>query len=152
LIGGSGNDTFQIGGTDIGYDIYNRSEERRVGKESSNRRVSNLQKTRANVISTEKLDFSIYSIQGTSANDTFNISGITYTSSYDWFYLYDGNDSFVGYVGNDSVDGGAGKETPTEGAGTGVQSRGGGNRYLIGGSGNDTFQIGGTDIGYDIYN
>src|SRR5690606_1020796 len=104
------------------------------------------------VISTETLDFSIYSIQGTGANDTFNISAKTHTSSHDSRYMYDGRDSLVGYVGNDSVDGGAGNDTLNGGAGNDVLTGGGGNDHTIVGSGNDTFQIGGTDIGYDIYN
>ncbi|WP_199260290.1 beta strand repeat-containing protein [Paracoccus binzhouensis] len=151
LIGGSGDDTFYIGGTDFGHDVYDGGEGADRIRLTGDVTVASLQLTSANVISTETLDFSIYDIQGTGGNDVFNISGITYTVSYDWIYLSDGNDSFVGYAGSDEVDGGSGADTLNGGAGSDYLTGGGGNDRLIGGSGDDTFYIGGTDFGHDVY-
>ncbi|WP_017998579.1 calcium-binding protein [Paracoccus sp. N5] len=151
LIGGSGDDTFYIGGTDFGHDVYNGGEGADRIRLTGDVTVASLQLTSANVISTETLDFAIYDIRGTGGNDAFNISGVTYTVSYDWIYLSDGNDSFIGYAGSDEVDGGSGADTLNGGAGSDYLTGGGGNDRLIGGSGDDTFYIGGTDFGLDVY-
>ncbi|MFC3571072.1 beta strand repeat-containing protein [Paracoccus simplex] len=151
LIGGTGDDTFYIGGTDFGLDVYNGGEGADRIRMTGDITVSRLQLTAANVIGTETLDFSIYDIQGTGGNDVFNISGITYTVSYDWIHLSDGNDSFVGYAGSDEVNGGSGVDTLNGGAGSDYLTGGTGNDRLIGGTGDDTFYIGGTDFGQDVY-
>ncbi|MFT4012878.1 MAG: calcium-binding protein [Paracoccus sp. (in: a-proteobacteria)] len=152
LNGGSGDDTFYIGGTEVGRDNYNGGDGADRIRLSSDVTTSSLLLTSAYVNSTETLDFSIYDIEGTGANDIINISGITYASSYDRIYLYDGNDTFTGYVGNDLVDGGSGNDVLNGGAGNDSLTGGSGDDTLNGGSGDDTFYIGGTEVGRDNYN
>ncbi|MCV2447372.1 beta strand repeat-containing protein [Paracoccus sp. DMF] len=152
LVGGSGSDVFYIGGTDFGRDIFAGGDGADEIRMVSDVTVSSLQLTSANVLSTETLNFYGYDIEGTGGADSFNISGITYASSYGRIYIYDGNDSFIGYQGNDNVDGGSGNDTLRGGAGNDTLIGGSGNDSLEGGSGSDVFYIGGTEFGRDVFN
>ncbi|MTH76469.1 beta strand repeat-containing protein [Paracoccus aestuariivivens] len=151
LYGYSGNDSFYIGGNSFGYDIYNGGDGEDRILLTSDMSVSSFLFTSNNMISTEMLYFGIWDVTGTEGNDTFDISGVTSTSSYDTIHLLGGNDVFTGYVGSDYVNGGSGNDTLNGGGGNDSLTGGSGNDSLNGGSGDDTFFISGNDFGYDIF-
>ncbi len=149
--GGTGNDTFYIGGNDFGTDRYLGGTGADVIEMTSNINVSSFMLTATAVYGTETLNMSGRVLGGTGSSDIFNLSGLTYVTSYRQIALADGNDNFTGYRGDDNVAGDSGNDTLSGGAGNDRLTGGTGNDVLNGGTGDDTFYIGGSDFGSDRY-
>src|SRR5690606_24857834 len=106
----------------------------------------------ARLTSVETLNLSGYSFNGTTGNDSFNLSGIGGITSNREMNLGDGDDVFVGHAGSNDVHGGTGNDRLDGAAGDDDLTGAEGNDTLIGGTGNDTFWISGSNFGIDTIN
>ncbi|OBZ91950.1 hypothetical protein ADU59_29365 [Pararhizobium polonicum] len=178
LDGGAGDDTFYLQGTgqNVGADVFigGSGWDQLIVKGSVF--VTNL--TLDAAAGVEYLDIGNSdsfnnSLQGTSAANHFDLSGLTKLNNLlliqwpgDWgdpgwtevevipILMGDGNDTYIGYVGDDAVEGGRGDDTLSGGDGNDWLSGGEGNDTLDGGSGNDTFYVGNVSseiAGDDVY-
>ncbi|RJG40892.1 calcium-binding protein [Mesorhizobium sp. DCY119] len=150
--GGSGDDTFYISGSSFGIDTFNGGDGADEIRLYGNVTVSQINFSSAKVSSVETLALGGWAFNGTTGNDTFNLSGIGVISSNRIMDLGDGDDTFTGHVGVNYVNGGSGNDHLDGGAGNDELTGAEGNDTLIGGTGDDTFYIAGSSFGIDSFN
>ena len=131
LYGDSGNDRFYINANDVGNDYLYGGDGTDWIYVTADLTVNRFLLNSTYLNSVEGLYLYPGSVNGTTGNDVFDISGVTTVSSAGSsdFFLNDGNDSFVGHIGQDTVYGGSGNDTLYGGAG---------DDSLDGGDGSDT--------------
>jgi Ca2+-binding RTX toxin-like protein len=150
--GGSGDDTFYIAGSSFGIDTFNGGDGTDEIRLYGNVTVSQINFSSAKVSSIETLALGGYAFDGTTGNDSFNLSGIGAISSNRTMNLNDGDDNFIGHAGVNYVNGGSGNDMLDGGAGADELTGAEGNDTLIGGTGDDTFYIAGSSFGIDTFN
>ena len=90
-------------------------------------------------------------VLGTSANNTFNLSGLSAMTGLAFIDGGGGNDIITGSNFADDLRGGAGNDTLNGGEGDDTLTGGVGNDALNGGNGDDTFVIAGTEAQGDSF-
>jgi Ca2+-binding RTX toxin-like protein len=149
-VGGAGNDTFLIAGTEAQGDTFDGGSGNDAIQVAGSG-AATMAGFNATTSSIEIWQGDGQGVLGTSANNTFNLSGLTAMTGLAFIDGNGGNDIITGSSFADDLRGGSGNDTLNGGDDNDTLTGGSGNDTQSGGDGNDTFVIAGTDGQNDAF-